>query len=332
MNPNTEILLTLAELKGIGNKSIFKICESIKDDVKDINNLVRCWKSLKGKNYNKITDTDLRNANLSAQNIMERCKDEGIGIISYYEEIFPQNLRNCLDEEGKPSPPLLLYYRGDINALKKPGVAIIGSREPTKNGFNAGMYFSNEFAKEGFNIVSGLAIGCDESAHKGALEAGGVTTAFLAHGLNWELTYPKDNLKLAHDIVENGGLLLSEYKPGTYGNKYYFVERDRLQAALAYATIVVQTGIRGGTMHAVRATMVSKKPLFAIKFNHDADLSKDVTKGNESLIDDGSAIALSRATINEAIQIVRNELPDIDKKVDKQAQKKDIAIQQSLFQ
>lgn len=78
--------------------------------------------------------------------------------------------------------------------MEKPGVAVIGTREPTMNGIQAGKYFSSEFAKRGYNIVSGLAIGCDAAGHQGALEVGGVTTAFWLMGLIGNLSIPKRTL------------------------------------------------------------------------------------------------------------------------------------------
>lgn len=115
-------------------------------------------------------------------------------------------LKLCVDETGKPNAPLVLYYRGNLDVLDKPGIAVIGTREPSPNGEKAGLHFAAEFAKRGYNIVSGIAIGCDTTDHKGA------TTAFLANGLDWDSIYPKENLKLAKEMVYNGGgLLLSEY-------------------------------------------------------------------------------------------------------------------------
>lgn len=83
-----------------------------------------------------------------------------------------------MDEDGKLNPPIILYYRGDIKALNKPGIAVIGTREPTPMGTKAGNFFAGELAKNGFNIVSGLAVGCDTTGHEGALSVGGTTTAF----------------------------------------------------------------------------------------------------------------------------------------------------------
>jgi DNA processing protein len=246
---NSELLITLQQLKGFGNKTILELSKAL--TAKTIDDLCEEWQSLRGKKYAKVTELDLRGANQIACRIIEASEFEGIGIISYFEDIFPEILKTCVDENGKLNPPIVLYYRGDIKALNKPGIAVIGTREPTFMGTKAGIFFASELAKKGFNIVSGLAVGCDTTGHEGALSVGGTTTAFLANSLAWNDIYPQANVELAHRIVENGGLLVSEYPLGYKGGKYAFISRDRLQAGLSYATLVVQTGEKGGTMHAV---------------------------------------------------------------------------------
>lgn len=135
---------------------------------------------------------------------------------------------------------------------------------------------------------------------------GGATTAFLANGLDWASIYPKENLNLAKDIVTKGGLLLSEYPIGQTCGKYSLVARDRLQAGLSYATIVIQTGERGGTMHAVNATINSKKPLFAVEYKTYEDTKHDKVQGNIELIKDGKAHPLRSTAIDEAIRFIEN--------------------------
>ena len=192
-----------------------------------------------------------------------------------------------------------------MKALVCPGIAVIGTREPTPNGEKAGKYFSGELAKRGFNIVSGLAVGCDTTGHIGALEVGGITTAFLANGLDWDSIYPKENLELAKEIVNKGGLLLSEYPVGQSCGRYGLVARDRLQAGLSYATIVVQTGEKGGTMHAVNATINSGKPLFAVEYKKNEDITHSKVQGNIKLINEQKAYPLRSDCIDEAVLMIK---------------------------
>lgn len=139
------------------------------------------------------------------------------------------------------------------------------------------------YAIHGINIISGLAVGCDSIAHESALSVGGTTTAVLAGGL--DNIYPKENKGLADRILSNSGLLLSENPVFTQTNKYNLVARDRIQAALGNATLVIQTSINGGTMHAAKATLVAEKPLFVVDYK---DNSADVVQGNLALKSSGA--------------------------------------------
>ena len=300
---NTELLITLQQLKGIGNKTILKVADNITAD--NINELSNIWSTFKEKRLLKITKDDLHTANRCAKRIIEASLSEGIGIISYYESVFPNVLKRCIGEDGKLNPPIVLYYRGNLKALELPGIAVIGTREPTPMGIKAGLYFAEEFAKNGFNIVSGLATGCDTAGHEGALAAGGITTAFLANGLAWENIYPEENQNLARRIVDKGGLLLSEYPLGQHCGKYSLVERDRLQANLSYATLVVQTGLTGGTMHAVRTTIEANKPLFAVKFNRIEEQILPQTQVNAIMINKGDAKPCSTKEMPQIIETLK---------------------------
>ncbi len=302
---NTEFLITLQQLDGVGNKTIFKIAEQVSESIRSLDELCIFWKTLKGKKLKAITDDDIYDANKTAQRIISKARQEGVGIISYYEPIYPEILKSCVDEDGKLNPPIVLYYRGNVEVLKKTGIAVIGTREPTPNGEKAGVFFSAELAKRGYNIVSGLAIGCDTTGHKGALSVGGSTTAFLANGLDWDSIYPKENLELAKEIVANGGLLLSEYSIGQSCGRFGLVARDRLQAGLSYGTVVVQTGIKGGTMHAVNATLAANKPLFAVEYKTPVDLNDEKVQGNLLLIREKKAFALRSSEIDKAVNIIK---------------------------
>lgn len=300
-----EIVLTLQQLEGIGNKTILsKIGSNAATSISSVADLLCFWPSLKGKKFESISADDIKDANRLAKRIIQRAEEDNVGIITFYDKDYPEILRECTDEKGKLDPPLVLFYRGNLKALSMPSVAIIGTREPTPNGVKAGEYFAGEFAKRGFNIVSGLAIGCDTSGHSGALKVNGITTAFLANGLDWDSIYPKENLALAKEIVEKDGLLLSEYPLGQSCGRYGLVARDRLQAGLSNATIVVQTGVKGGTMHAVNATLASNKPLFVVEYRNEDDLHNEKVQGNITLIRSNKAFALRSSEIDAAIKLI----------------------------
>lgn len=178
-----------------------------------------------------------------AQNCLEKQAELGIQTISMQDSAYPIGFRDL------PDPPPFIFVRGSIQALSLPGVAVIGTRQTNpfieKVGSHAGSYI----ARKGFSVVSGLALGCDSSAHRGCLSAGGITVAIVATGL--EQTYPKRNSSLASQILTSGGALVSEYPFGTALSVPQLIARDRLQSALARGVFVVATGTTGGSWHAI---------------------------------------------------------------------------------
>lgn len=291
-----EMILTLTCLKkvgveGIGPKKIFSIGAIAEDRDVEINqteDLFAIMKDMKVKVLQKVSLDDLQAAYIYAKRIIEASEAKGIGLVGFYDGDFPAELRDTVDEKGKLDPPLLLWYRGNLSVTKMPGLAVIGTREPTTEGFNGGKYLAGQFAKCGYNIVSGLAIGCDTCGHEGALSVGGKTTAILANGLDHDSIYPKENQDLAEKIVENGGLLLSEYPITTTVNRYNLVARDRLQSGLSKATLVVMTGVKGGTMHAATATLKANKPLYVMRFKNDETNKHEKCLGNAYLVEQGA--------------------------------------------
>jgi DNA processing protein len=246
--------------------------------------------------------SEMERATNSAQRVLDESNENGIQAVSYFDALFPPPLKTIW-QHGKNVCPVLLYYKGDIALLQDSiGVAIIGTRQPTPEGVAMGRYFGKAFADEGFNIVSGLALGCDAAAHRGAIDAHGVTTAFVAHGL--DTVHPKENSDLAVQILDSGGLLISEYPIGTPLAFSYLVERNRLQAGLADATIVVQTDVKkGGSMHAVNTSIENKKPVFAMQYSANLN-THPMVGGNIKLLSDKQAQPLRKDNVQEVVEAI----------------------------
>ena len=296
-------------IKGVGPKKVLSIGNTIKErniPIESLEDLASLMKTMKEKAINSVRMEDLQKAYNYAMNIVEASKAEGIGFKGYYDDDFPESLQKTVDEEGKENPPLLLWYRGDFSITKLPGIAVIGTREPTEEGIIGGKYLAGEFAKRGFNIVSGLAIGCDTCGHEGALDVNGKTTAILANGLDNKSIYPPENRDLAENIVKNGGVLLSEYPINTSVNRYSLVARDRLQSGLAQATLVIQTGKAGGTMHAAKATLAANKPLYVMLFKKEETNKHDKCLGNEALHEQGAIYLKGNDNIDEISHSIKN--------------------------
>lgn len=135
-----------------------------------------------------------------------------------------------------------------------------------------------EYAEEGNIIVSGLALGCDKSAHEGCLDAGGRTIAIVASGLN--ITHPIENVPLQQRILENGGLILSEYPFGVKANPTRLVARNRLQAALSSTVILAECPQRSGSMHTMRFARKYHKRCLVVSYPEYSEINA----GNELLI------------------------------------------------
>lgn len=195
-------------------------------------------------------------------------------VINFKDSNFPLNLKNM-----KKDKPLLLWYKGNLNVGKS--IAVVGSR----NMLPETAKIVNEFVEiacgRGFSIISGLAIGVDTQAHEATLKNNSKTVAILPSSLDNIL--PLSNKQLAHDIVENGGLVLSEYPIGSpkKPENSNYIRRNRLQAGLANATFIAQSGIPGGTMSTAKHAIDNEKELIVYLSNN----TSEEYRGNKYLSD-----------------------------------------------
>ena len=291
MKITSQIIILLQSLKGFGNATIRNIIDQLSAyetySLPVLHEVIKEMIALRKIRTQLPTIVELEKAQEYADNVILKSNREGVKMLTYLDSEYPKKFHRTITETGKSDIPLIIHYKGNLSISNMPTLTVIGTREPTNAGVQAAEYFSSEFAKKGINIVSGLALGCDTVAHQGAISAFGKTTAILAGGL--DNIYPKENASLAERILESGGLLISENPIFTRTNKYNLVARDRLQAAIGDGTLVIQTSIKGGTMHAAKATLLAGKPLFVVDYK---DSSADVVQGNLSLKRQG-AIGLS---------------------------------------
>ena len=296
----TEQIVKLLQLKGIVSKTALMICEMTGNEA--LNNDDDLAQFLLGsKAYDKIqgfpryTETEVNYAVEKGDKIIEESEKSNIKIISLSDEDYPASFKLM------PDKPVILSIKGNLKLLNdKTGIAIVGTREPTKEGIEVGEYLGEYFGNKGYNVVSGLAKGCDTAAHRGSLKSNGMTTGIVAHGLH--MIYPKVNEKLAEEILQNDGVLMSEYFVGQGADPGHFIERDRLQAGLSSATIVVQTDTEGSTMFTVKATLKYSKPLAAVVYNKS--INSNEMLGNDMLIQEGNAFPLTSKNIEEFIKLI----------------------------
>lgn len=231
-------------------------------------------------------------------------------------------MKICIEDEKYPeqlkkikNPPKQLYVNGNIKLLDTLGIAIIGSRKCTKYGEKMAMKFSRELSMEGLTVISGMAQGIDSFAHIGSLETTGNTIAVLPGGLN--KIYPKENVNLYNQILNNNGLVLTEYSKDEEATSKRFLERNRIVSGLAIGTLVIEGGYRSGTSITAKLTKKQGKKVFCIPAGLES--SKGIIPNK--LIKEGAFLVTN-------IEDIINQYPEIslkkvqrEKKVKKQKDK-----------
>jgi DNA processing protein len=187
-----------------------------------------------------------------------------------------------------PDPPATLWARGDLALLERPCVAIVGTRRATAYGERVARELARTLATAGAAVVSGLARGIDAAAHRGALDAGGATIAVLGTGL--DVAYPKGHAALQRTIAERG-LLLSELEPDDPAHGGSFPKRNRIIAALAKVTIVVEAGAKSGALITAAHALELDRPLAAVPGPIDIPQAQ----GSNELLRDGAIVVACMA-------------------------------------
>lgn len=292
-------IFALSLIKGLGKKSLFNIINSglsitelISLDDEELGNYIKG--SGKVNAINSIHE-QFEYYQEKAESEIGNLYDNDIQLIAYSDEEFPFLYKKILD------PPIFLYVKGNHELLNyRKGIAVVGTRECSDIGRNVAFNTAKYFAENDFNIVSGLALGIDTAGHKGALEAKGRTTSIVT---DIQKIYPDENIQLSEDILNNGGLLVSENPPGTFPHRGLFVSRDRLQSGLSLAVFPIETDIKGGTMHTVQFAQDQNRLLFCPDLlsipKYPNNFSK--SRGVIQLINDGRATAFSKSIYPELL-------------------------------
>lgn len=207
--------------------------------------------------------------------------------ISIKNNKYPNQLKNIYD------PPAKLYVLGNRSILNQRNFAIVGSRKATQYGKKIAMQISKELAENGLNIVSGLAIGIDSYAHLGCLQVkdAGKTIAVLGSGL--DVIYPKENRKLAEQIINSGGCIISEYPIGSKIEKNNFPQRNRIISGLSEGILVVEASQKSGALITAEFGAEQGKEVFAVP----GDINKEQSEGCNLLIKDGANVVTSSQDI-----------------------------------
>lgn len=200
-------------------------------------------------------------------------------------------------------PPETLYVRGKMLGQDDVAVAIVGSRKCTQYGKQVAYDLAFALAKAGVTIVSGMALGIDGEAHRGALDAGGKTIAVLGTGVDEKSIYPHTHLSLAQRILKSG-VILSEFEPGTPGLPHHFPQRNRIISALSLGTVVVEGSEKSGSLITANFALEQGKDIFAVP----GPIYAQTSVGTNKLIQQGAKLVMNAQDILEELGLERQSV------------------------
>ena len=209
---------------------------------------------------------------------LQRIEKGGVQVVTRDDAEYPKNLREVYD------PPLVLYVKGGMSERDGLAIAVVGSRRTTLYGQEMARKLAFQLARVGVVVVSGLARGIDTAAHNGALQAKGRTVAVIGCGI--DIMYPTENQKLADEIVEKGGAVVTEFPFGVKPDKQNFPMRNRIISGWSLGTVVVEANLKSGALITANQAAEQGRQVFAVPGRADSILSR----GTNKLIKDGAKL------------------------------------------
>ena len=212
--------------------------------------------------------------------------NESNHLLTLADDDYPRQLLEIAD------PPPILYLKGRRELLKRPGLAVVGSRNATPSGLQNAEAFARILSESGFTIISGMALGIDAAAHRGGLAGNGSSIAVVGTGL--DLVYPARNKALAHDLAEKG-LIISEFALGTPALAQNFPRRNRIISGLSRGVLVVEAALASGSLITARQAGEQGREVFAIPGSIHSPFSKgchQLIKQGAKLVDEANDILL----------------------------------------
>lgn len=233
---------------------------------------------------NRIADNQFRT---NLDKYLKYMKENNIETITIYDKEYPDKLRVIYD------PPVVLYVKGNKKILNEKSIAIVGCRLSSKYGENIAKKLAYNLSLNNINVISGLARGIDSFAHKGSLKGRGETIAVVGCGL--DVIYPQENKNLFNEILQKGGLIISEYVIGTKPLAKNFPRRNRIISGLSNGVIVVEAREKSGTLITVDFALEQGKNIYAIPGNID----NPNAYGTNELIKQGAKVVTNVGDILE---------------------------------
>ncbi|WP_193163449.1 DNA-processing protein DprA [Microbulbifer hainanensis] len=282
--------LALLRLEGVGPARFWQLFEHFGNAVLALQNLPETLlHKLPERARQQWHDYARREANSELINWalaeQERCAASGVQLLLCGSAEFPPLLAQV------SRPPPLLYLRGPIDPLHLPQIAIVGARRASRGGLDNARAFAADLARAGFAITSGLALGVDAAAHRGALDGGGATIAVLGSAV--DRLYPRRNAALAEEIVASGGAIVSELPPGSGAEAANFPRRNRIISGLSLGVLLVEAALRSGSLITARLALEQNREVFAIP----GSIHNPLARGCHRMIRDGAALVETSADI-----------------------------------
>ena len=266
-----DIYLYVKSIKGISNITLGKIIEEIGSIENIINLKEKDIYNLKNISLNIKENLVKYISCFNIDEIKENLYENSISYICIEDEEYPEKLRNIYN------PPSILFYKGDLSILNNNlNIAMVGSRKPTPYGIDCAKRISYQLSTRGINVVSGLAIGIDAYCHKECMRGDGKTIAVLASSL--ENIIPKGNKPLADEILQKGGLILSEYNMGHIVTRGNFPDRNRILSGISDGIVVVEAAGKSGALITADLGLNQGKNIFAVPGNIHSDMSRGCHK------------------------------------------------------
>ncbi len=240
-----------------------------------------------------------------AQDEMARATQASTAIISLSSLEYPPRLKEIYD------PPVILFVKGSVELLSKPGIAMVGTRHPTPYGTGMAERLATDLAARGLVIISGMARGIDTASHRGAIAAKGKTIAVLGTGI--DVFYPKENTRLAEQILSLGGTIISEFPMGTSPQPQNFPIRNRIISGMSVGVLVVEAAEYSGTRITSRCALEQNRDVYAVPGN----VTNKNSWGPNTLIKQGAKLVATwedvweelPTDVQDALRLTANESP-----------------------
>ena len=249
--------------------------------------------------------------------VQEELEKKGVSVVLRYEEDYPRQLQSI------PDRPYAIFYKGSLPRAEKYSVGIVGARQCTPYGEKYAFEFAQQLAQHQVQIISGLAKGIDGISQRGALMGGGQTFAVLGNGV--DICYPRENIGLYHDIIEQGGGILSEFPLGAPPLGFQFPKRNRIISGLSKVLLVIEAREKSGSLITADMALEQGRDVYALP----GPINSALSSGCNRLIWQGAGILLSPEQLLEELGIV-NVAESVEFKEKEQEKKKVLETKENL--